>query len=67
MRGRHPIPTALHVIRGTWRADRHGPKPAPVPEPEPMRERPALTEAELRDRAEDIERRRRARGLPKLA
>lgn len=30
-RGRPRIPTELHVLRGTYRADRHGPKPAWVP------------------------------------
>ena len=24
MRGRKPIPTALHLLRGTFRVDRHG-------------------------------------------
>lgn len=32
MRGRKPKPTALHVADGTYRADRHGPRPvAPGP------------------------------------
>jgi hypothetical protein len=30
MRGRKPKPTALHILHGTWRRDRHGPKPAPI-------------------------------------
>jgi len=26
--GRRPLPVALHLAKGTYRADRHGPKPA---------------------------------------
>jgi hypothetical protein len=26
-RGRPPKPTALHLIHGTWRKSRHGPRP----------------------------------------
>lgn len=29
--GRRPVPVALHVARGTYRRDRHGPLPAPAP------------------------------------
>lgn len=28
--GRRPMPVSLHVMRGTYRADRHGPRPTPV-------------------------------------
>jgi hypothetical protein len=59
MRGRKPKPTALHLAQGTWRPNRHGPKPT-LPDLPPQMRPAELTEAELAERAEDLERRRRA-------
>jgi hypothetical protein len=57
-RGRPPIPTALHAARGTWRRDRHGPKP--VLEAPPAMHTAELTDDERREREEDADRRLRA-------
>ena len=46
--GRKPLPVALHVARGSYREDRHGPLPATVL---PM---PAAPPPEWRPAAEDI-------------
>ena len=56
MRGRKPKPTELHRIHGTYRRDRHGELP-PLPK---QVQRVELTPEQARERAEEIERTRRA-------
>jgi hypothetical protein len=60
MRGRKPKPTELHRIHGTFRKDRHGGLP-PLPQ---VVQHAELTPEQARQRAEEMERMRRALGLP---
>ena len=64
MRGRKPIPTHLHILRGTWRADRHGPKPAPPVEEDTSTPPPREPAEPLERQAATRQRRRQAIAEP---